>query len=200
MAGKVLVPISEHINRLIAIRVQFDIMGVENLIVARTDSEAATLITSNIDSRDHPFIIGVTNPQCVIPLVEVLDKAQSENRSGDELSRIEEDWTREANLKTYPQAIYDVIKDSNKPNKEQLLREWNDRAYGLSHKDAKKLAKSWGIEIFWDCDLPRTREGYYRYQGGTKCAINRAVAFAPYSDLLWMVNLKILSRNFMTIM
>ena len=35
-------------------------------------------------------------------------------------------------------------------------------------------------------DLPRVREGFYRYQGGTKCAINRAVAFAPYCDLMWM--------------
>lgn len=35
-------------------------MGVSNLVVARTDSEAATLITTNVDERDHAFILGCT--------------------------------------------------------------------------------------------------------------------------------------------
>ena len=38
-----------------------DILGTSTLIVARTDSEAATFITSNIDARDHAFIVGATN-------------------------------------------------------------------------------------------------------------------------------------------
>ena len=48
--------------------------------------------------------------------------------------------------------------------------------------------KEFGLRTipYWNWDSPRTREGYYRYQGGTQCAINRAVAFAPYADLLWM--------------
>lgn len=47
-------------RRLVAIRLQYDVMGVENLVVARTDSEAATLLTTNIDERDHAFILGST--------------------------------------------------------------------------------------------------------------------------------------------
>eukprot|EP00842_Homolaphlyctis_polyrhiza_P001921 jgi/Hompol1/272/HPOL_000973-RA len=84
MAGKVLVPIMEHINRLVAVRLQFDIMGVENVIVARTDAEAATLITSTIDPRDHPFIIGCTNPNAK-PLADTMNAAQLAGKTGDAL-------------------------------------------------------------------------------------------------------------------
>jgi len=44
MGGKVLVSIQEHIDRLVAARLQADILGVETVIVARTDAEAATLL------------------------------------------------------------------------------------------------------------------------------------------------------------
>jgi len=52
----------EHIDRLMASRLQCDIMGAETVIVARTDAEAAKLIESNQDPRDHVFIMGTTDP------------------------------------------------------------------------------------------------------------------------------------------
>jgi len=56
MGGKVLIPTAAHIRNLCAARLAADVMGVPTLIVARTDAEAAKLITSDIDERDHPFI------------------------------------------------------------------------------------------------------------------------------------------------
>ena len=182
MAGKVLVPISEHINRLVAVRLQYDIMGVENVVVARTDAEAATLITSNIDRRDHPFILGSTNPNQV-PLVQAMDEAAASGKTGADLQAVEDHWLANAGIKLYSQAVYDQLV---KENKTSLGKKWLSQVDSLSHHEAKKLAASMGVNIFWDWDAPRTREGYYRYQGGDKCGIARAVAYAPYADLLWM--------------
>jgi isocitrate lyase len=58
LGGKVLVPTQEAINKLVAARLASDVMGVSTLIIARTDAEAANLITSDIDERDHKFITG----------------------------------------------------------------------------------------------------------------------------------------------
>ena len=57
LGGKVLVPTQEAINKLVAARLAADVCGVPTLLVARTDAEAANLITSDIDERDQPFII-----------------------------------------------------------------------------------------------------------------------------------------------
>ncbi|MFD1188548.1 isocitrate lyase [Pontibacter rugosus] len=57
LGGKVLVPTQEAINKLVAARLAADVMGVPTILVARTDADAANLITSNIDPRDHAFIL-----------------------------------------------------------------------------------------------------------------------------------------------
>src|SRR6476620_9708662 len=56
MGGKVLVPTSEAISKLVAARLAADVCGVPTVLIARTDAESATLLTSDIDERDRPFI------------------------------------------------------------------------------------------------------------------------------------------------
>jgi len=58
MGGKVLVPTREAIDKLVAARLAADVMGVPTLLVARTDAEAADLLTSDIDANDQPFCTG----------------------------------------------------------------------------------------------------------------------------------------------
>jgi len=58
LGGKVLIPTGQHIKTLNAARLAADVAGVPTLIVARTDAQAATLITSDVDGRDRPFITG----------------------------------------------------------------------------------------------------------------------------------------------
>jgi isocitrate lyase len=58
MGGKVLVPSQEAVQKLIAARFAADVMGVPSVILARTDAEAADLLTSDIDERDRQFITG----------------------------------------------------------------------------------------------------------------------------------------------
>ena len=58
MGGKVLVPTGQHIRTLNAARLAADVAGVPTIVIARTDALAATLVTSDIDERDQPFITG----------------------------------------------------------------------------------------------------------------------------------------------
>jgi len=58
MGGKVLVPTREAIEKLTAARLAADVMGTSTLVIARTDAEAADLLTSDVDDNDKPFLTG----------------------------------------------------------------------------------------------------------------------------------------------
>ena len=58
MGGKVLVPTQEAVSKLSAARLAADVLGVPTVVLARTDADAANLITSDTDERDHEFITG----------------------------------------------------------------------------------------------------------------------------------------------
>jgi isocitrate lyase len=58
MGGKVLVPTQEAVQKLVAARLAADVMGVPTLLLARTDAEAANLLTTDVDDNDRPFLTG----------------------------------------------------------------------------------------------------------------------------------------------
>src|SRR4249920_3130005 len=63
LGGKVLVPTSEAVQKLIAARLAADVAGVPTILLARTDAEAADLITSDVDENDKPFLTGERSPE-----------------------------------------------------------------------------------------------------------------------------------------
>ena len=63
LGGKVLIPTQQHIQNLIAARLASDVEGVPTLLVARTDSLGANLITSDVDEIDKPFLTGERSPE-----------------------------------------------------------------------------------------------------------------------------------------
>ena len=157
MAGKVLVSTQEHINRLVAARAQCDIMGTDTLIIARTDAESATLITTNIDPRDHAFILGSTNPK-LRALNDLMIEAEGKGLQGAQLEAIESQWLKEAGIKRFDEAVVDKIKELGLGDAK--VKEYLVASKGKGNLDARAIAKKiTGQSIFWDWDAARAREG-----------------------------------------
>jgi isocitrate lyase len=77
MGGKVLVPTREAVDKLNAARLAADVLGVPTLIVARTDADAADLLTSDIDDNDKPFVTGERTVEGFFRVRPGLDQAIS---------------------------------------------------------------------------------------------------------------------------
>lgn len=183
LAGKVLVPVGEHINRLVAARFQWDMMGCENLVIARTDSESGKLLSSAIDVRDHEFILGVT--ENTEPLAEVLQGMELNGAPGPEIDKFEAEWVKTHKLVTFDEAALAQLKIDDVDPSEYLKKVKADRNLSITKRRA--LARQYTSKpVQWSCDIPRTREGFYHYQAGMKAAAKRAAEFAPYADLLWV--------------
>eukprot|EP00930_Biecheleria_cincta_P056136 TRINITY_DN422_c0_g1_i7.p1 TRINITY_DN422_c0_g1~~TRINITY_DN422_c0_g1_i7.p1 ORF type:complete len:545 (-),score=112.64 TRINITY_DN422_c0_g1_i7:33-1667(-) len=168
MGGKVLVSTQEHIQRLIAIRLQSDVLNSPLVLVARTDAEAATMIDSNIDPIDHPHIKGAT-VKGVEPLYEAIKKGT------------DKDWEERAGAMTYPDAVAQALKA-----KGQDASKWLKDSLKMSLDEMRSAAAGMGLDIHFDWDSARSVEGYFRIKGSTDFCIQRAIAFAPYADCIWM--------------
>ncbi|HEX5587575.1 MAG TPA: isocitrate lyase, partial [Acidimicrobiia bacterium] len=81
MGGKVLVPTAQHVRTLTAARLAADVLDVPALVIARTDSLAATLITSDVDERDQPFLTGDRTPEGFFVTRNGIDAAIARGRA-----------------------------------------------------------------------------------------------------------------------
>lgn len=185
MGGKVLVSTQEHIDRLVAARLACDILGTNLILVARTDAEAATLLDSNMDGRDHPFILGATCPVSC-SLQQAIDNAADRNAASAA-------WVKQARLLTFGEAVLaqiDSLKNVSPMQKDQMRSRWiASNPDTLSNAQARKVADSiFGKPnaVYFDWELCRVREGYYQIRAGIDYCVQRARAYAPFCDLIWM--------------
>jgi isocitrate lyase len=114
-----------------------------------------------------------------LPVETLLDKVGT---------RYLEAWQAEASLKSYPEAVADVIEFRSAEGErfDMSAAEWLDFASQASFHAAWVKAKTMGVNIIWDCEISKTPEGYYQIQNGIEYAIARSLAVAPFADLLWM--------------
>ncbi|KAF7560400.1 hypothetical protein G7046_g3761 [Stylonectria norvegica] len=174
--GRTVVPTSEYISRLTAVRMQFDIMGANTLLMCRCDTDRSEFITSTIDPRDHEYIIGSTED--IEPLVEAVPKGMA---TGKTYVQARDEWRGRAGLMTFDQAV-------QKRASHEQYQEYSAKAkvYGTSLKDKRRVSKEiLDEDIFFDWDLPRSKEGQYMWKPSVKAIVERAVLAAPLGDMTW---------------
>lgn len=97
-------------------------------------------------------------------------------------------WQAEAGICTLAEAVADRIAftlaegESVAMSREEWLK-WADRA---SFFQIRAKAEELGLRVVWDCEHPKTPDGYYQVRGGIPYAIAKSLAAAPFADILWM--------------
>eukprot|EP00913_Durusdinium_trenchii_P000050 g46.t1 len=93
----------------------------------------------------------------------------------------DKDWEERSGCMTFPDAVAKALKA-----KGQDPAKWLQDARKMSLDQMRKAAAGMGCDIFFDWDSARSVEGYFRIKGSTEFCIERAIAFAPYADSIWM--------------
>ncbi len=103
-------------------------------------------------------------------------------------TRYVETWQAEAGMKSYGRAVAEVLEFRTAEGErfDMSVEEWLAFSSKASHYEARERARSMGIHVTWDCELPKTPEGFYHIQAGLGYAIAKSLAVAPFADILWM--------------
>ncbi|KAI0017116.1 isocitrate lyase [Xylariomycetidae sp. FL0641] len=174
--GRTIIPTSEYLSRLTTVRMTFDIMGADTMLLCRCDSDHAEFISSVLDPRDHPYVLGATNP--VPSFNEALAKGQE---AGKDYLTVKNEWKASAGLMTFDEAVKAAVTEDQY---QSYSAEMADKTVGLPERRAiaKRIT---GQDVAFDWELPRTPLGQYMWQWCTKAVIDRAILAAPLGDVTW---------------
>ncbi|KAJ5805364.1 isocitrate lyase [Penicillium riverlandense] len=175
--GRTIVPTSEYVDRVKAMRLQLDIMGAETLIFARCDTDHADYITSVVDPRDHEYVLGATRD--VRPLQQVVSDAIA---AGESVLDARSQWIASAGLKTFDETVQAVATEAQFDAYKLDSRV----SYGSSLRQRREAARDvTGADVTFDWELPRSSNGQYMFRQTVKTIVERALLVAPLSDLSW---------------
>ncbi|KAI9742369.1 MAG: hypothetical protein M1818_003902 [Claussenomyces sp. TS43310] len=175
--GRTIVPFGEYLDRLTAARLQIDIMGAETLLLCRCDTDHSEFITDVVDPRDHEFVQGATVD--IKGLAESLKEVAEAGRVS--LIEARKDWIKQAGLKTFDEAVEAVATDA-----EYAAYTTKLGSGVVPLKARRQIAKETVNEpVFFDWDLPRSREGQFFFKSSVKAILQRALAAAPLGDVTW---------------
>ncbi|KAH7313028.1 isocitrate lyase [Rhexocercosporidium sp. MPI-PUGE-AT-0058] len=176
--GRTVVPTSEYLDRLTASRMQIDIMGADTMLLCRCDVDHSEFITDVIDIRDHKYVRGATVE--VKSLQETLKEAAEVGSPN--LLAVRAEWIKGAKLLTFDEAVKEIATE------EEHTAYTSKIGTGIRslkyRRDAAKVAVS--KDIFFDWDLPRSREGQFFYKSCVEGIVERAVLAAPLGDVTWV--------------
>ncbi len=113
------------------------------------------------------------------PFDELLDAIET---------RYADTWQVEAGLKTYGEAVAEVleVRIGEGERFDVSPEQWRAFAGRASFSEISARSDALGLRVTWDPELPKTPDGYYQVQGGIDYAIAKSLAAAPFADLLWM--------------
>jgi isocitrate lyase len=97
-------------------------------------------------------------------------------------------WQAEAGVKTYGEAVADVMafRAGEGVTFSLSVADWLAFASRASLWSAREKARAMGITVIWDGEHAKTPDGYYQIRGGIDYAVAKALAAAPFADVLWM--------------
>jgi isocitrate lyase len=178
--------IPNYKTAFLAIMRQFHTKGVPEInghlmyrITEDTYAAADEWLKKNGLSAEIDAAIKTLPNHSTVVINAALDKAAT---------RLLDIWQMEASMKTYGEAVADVMAFHLDEGAElsMTVEEWLAYVEQSSFVEARQKARSMGFNIIWNCDIARTPEGYYQVKGGIPYAIAKSLAVAPFADILWM--------------